>query len=547
MDHLLVGNAFGELLTGGSVQVAPSLLEALAPVNPLLFFAQEAADHQQFLVQHPVYYPLAGNWPFLGAWACALAALVALGAWRFCRRKGERAGIAGLNVALALVVGIVVGLAAFGATFTLLAEVGVAVAVAGSFAVFWTVSAVLFRGPLKGRSPARRTLAVVGAETAALACVLAVVAAGGLGYAQAVPAASEVRSVSVSYTGSPSYLAARLQTATAGEGSYYFSAEYSFDDAEAVEAVRGVHESLVGTGGTELGEDRADVGGTVVPYDVVVRYRLVDGGELVRYYDRATLDELAALAELDGTERGRNLARGAVSGDLSGLEDADAQAIGASSARQAYALGDIYLADRLYTAPMLVNCDAQARAELLDALAADVAGQSAQDRYHPEGACRGVIMFTQQGDAAAETFAYGIENAVVYLTDEFERTLAWLEEKGLSPYVSLDDAAACVEEVTVQRWAPFEGMNEVTEPRSAYFMGYRADVEQRFVTMQDFGTKFSTDDAGQISELLGLAKNTLYLDGGGYLLSCKLAGQEAWAYLVVSAEDAPEWLIRVAG
>lgn len=547
MDHLLVGSAFGAHLTNAVATVAPSLLDAVAPVNPLLFFAQEAAAHQVFIVQHPTYYPVAGNWLLLGAWLVALVALALAACALLRRRRGERAGIAGLNVTLSLVVGMVVGLAAFGLTFTLLAGLNVVAAVVGSYAVFWAVSAVLLKGPLKGRASTRRTLGVVGAETAALACVLVVLITGGFGYAQAVPETNDVESVGVSYTGSPSYLAAPFNTATAGDGAYYYNVEYTFTDAEAIDIVRGVHERLTATGGQELGANRADFGESVMPYDVVVRYTLADGSELVRYYDRATLSELAALAELDGTAHARELARAAVSGDTSLLSDEDAQALASSTARQAYTVGDIYVSDRLYANPMLVNCDAQARTELLAALAEDVAAQSVQDRYYPAGTCRGVLMFTQAGEAAAETFSYNIENTVVYLTDEFTHTLAWFAEKGLSEYLAVSDEASLVESITVQRYAPFEGMNEVTEPQSALFMGYRADVDQQFISMQDFGTKYSTEEAAQIDELLSLARNTGYLNNGAYLLSVKLAGVEAYSYLMIPADAAPEWLVRVAG
>ena len=547
MDWMLVGNAFGERLMNSTVTVASSLLDVTAPMNPLLFFAQEAADHQVFIVQHPVYYPLVGTWLLVGCWAIVLVALVALGFFLVRRRKGEKAGIAGLNVVLALVVGIVVGLAAFGGTFTLLAGLNVGAAIAASFAVFLIVSAVLLRGPLKGRSSGRRTIAVLGAEAAVLAAVLVAVGTGGLGYASAVPEASAVSRVSVSYTGSPSYLATKFDTAKAGDGSYYFSAEYTFDDTESIDVVRRVHTQLALTGGSQLGEDRSDFGGTVMPYDVVIRYTLADGSELVRYYDRATLDELSELTQLDGTGHARELARAAVTGDLSLLDDEDAAALGTSTARQAYALGDIYLSDRLYADPMLLNCDAQARSELLAALAEDIANQSVDDRYHPAGTCRGVLMFTQAGETAAETFAYGIENTVVYLTDEFEHTLDWFKQKGLDGYLVQQNEESLVESITVQRYAPFDGMNAVTEPQSAYFLGYRAAVDQQFISMQDFGTKFSTTDPSQIAELLPLAKNACYLDGGGYLLSVKLAGQSAYAYLVIPADDAPEWLVRVAG
>lgn len=547
MDWMLVGNAFGEHLSNGTAVVAPSLLDALAPLNPLLFFMQEADAHQMFLVQHPVYYPEAGTWPLVAAWAGVLVAVSALALVLVRRRKGEKAGIAGLNVALAVVVGIVVGLAAFGATFTLLAALNVTAAIVGSFAVFWIVSALLFRGPLKGRGSGRRTLATVGAETAVLALALVCVGTGGLGYAAAVPATGEVTSVSVSYTGSPSYLAARFQTAKAGDGTYYYSAEYTFDDADSIDIVRGVHEQLTSTGGSELGEDINRFGSTVMPYDVVVRYVLSDGSELVRYYDRATFDELAALTALDDTMRVKELERAVISGDVSFVDEDDAAALASSSARQAYALGDIYLSDRLYANPQVVNCDDVARSELLAALAEDVANQSVEDRYHPDETCRGVLMFTQTGEAAVESFSYNIENTVIYVTDEFTRTLAWFEEKGLSEYLALPDEASLVESVAVQRYDPFGGMNAVAEPQSAYFLGYRAATGQQFVSMKDFGTTFSTDDAAEIAELLPLAKNAYYLDRGGYLLSIKLVGQEAYAYLFVAADDAPEWLVRVAG
>ena len=158
----------------------------------------------------------------------------------------------------------------------------------------------------------------------------------------------------------------------------------------------------------------------------------------------------------------------------------------------------------------------------------------------------------------------------IYLTDEFARTLAWFDEKGLSPYLSVGGAdgevaaasiekspesaeaasaaaASKVESLTFQRFAPYAGMNAVTDPQSAYFMGYKAATAQQFVSMQDFGTKFSTKEASEIAELLPLARNAYYLDGGGYLVSAKLKGQEAYAYLFIPAADAPEWLVRVAG
>ena len=557
MDYLLVGNAAGEYLHGGGAQVAPSLLEGLAAANPLLFFWQEAIDHQAFQVMHPTYYPVAGNWLLVAAWLVVTAAVCVLGLFMVRRRKGEKAGIAGLSTVLSAVVGFVVGLAAFGVTFTLLAALNVPAAVVAAFVVFWLVSLVLFRGPLRGRTPLSRTLAVMGGETAVLACVLVCLATGGLGYSAAVPAAEQVASVSVSYPGSPVYTAARFDAANAGDGSYYVNAQYELDDADAIETVRGVHEQLVATGGQTLDGGAEGFGSTVVPYDVVVRYTLNDGSQLVRYFDRATYDELSALTQLDATQEVRELARATVSGDTSFLTEEQGSGIAQSSARQAYALGDIYISDRLYANPQLLNCDAAARGQLLAALAEDVEAQSVEDRYHPAGACRGVLMFTQAGQTDAESFAYNIGNAVIYVTDEFSNTLAWLEDQGLSQYLTVSgtaDSAAetaaqaqLVESMTFQRFDPYEGMNDPEDPRSAYFMGYRATADTQFIATKDFGTKFTTEDASQIAELLPLARNAYFMDGGGYLVSCKLAGADVWTYLFIPADDAPEWLVRVAG
>ena len=546
MEYLLVGNAFGATLYGGTTQVAPALLQATSWANPVLFFAEPAASNMEFIVQHPVYAPEGGNWVLVGAWVAVLVALLALACVTVCRRRGERAGIAGLSPALSVVVGVVVGLAAFGATFTLLASVNVAAACVAAFAALWLVAIALLRGPLRGRAGWGRTLSIVGAQTAAVAAALAAVAFGGFGYASVVPSASNVQSVTVSYAGTPSYLAAPFESAQAGDGSYYFSAEYSFSDEDAISIVCDVHQQLVGTGRAGLAADRMEFGDSVVPYDVVIRYTLSDGSELVRYYDRATYSELYQLAQLDDTRHAAELSRAVISGDVSMLSDDDAQTVGSTSARQAFALGDIYVSDALYAKPMLVNCDAQARAELLAALAEDVAAQSAQDRYHPSGQCLGVVMFTRAGESAANTFAYGIENSVVYLTSEFTNTLAWFESKGLSAYIGSADASQ-IESMTFQRYAPYEAMNKVTTPTSAYFMGYASDTSSQFVAMMDWGTKFSTTDEGQIAELMPLCRNAYYMDGGGYLVSCKLSGQAKYAYLFIPAEDAPEWLIRVAG
>ena len=78
-DYLLVGNAAGAALYGQDVLVAPSYLEDLSWLNPLLFFAAEGGSHQFFMALHPVYYPVLGSWQLVIGWLAAHVALAALG------------------------------------------------------------------------------------------------------------------------------------------------------------------------------------------------------------------------------------------------------------------------------------------------------------------------------------------------------------------------------------------------------------------------------------------------------------------------------------
>ncbi|MCI8366710.1 MAG: hypothetical protein HFJ66_03810 [Eggerthellaceae bacterium] len=556
MGSMLVGNAFGAVLYSTTEYIAPTLLQLSLPFNPALFFLDEAAAHQVFIVQHPVYVPEGGNLVLLGGWAVACVAAAALALALVNRRKGEKAAIAGLSLAVPAMVGLAVGFAAFGAVFTLLAEVNVGAAIVGALATFALVSVVLYLWPLRPAGQFRwgRTAAIVGGQGLVLLAVLAGVGTGGLGYASFVPNAADVVSATVSYTGTPTYLARGFDSAKTSEGAYYFSTDYSYTDEESIRVICDVHAALIQSGSAPLGEDRFDFSESVMPYDVVVAYTLTDGSRAVRYYDRATLGQLYQLAQLDQAQVSRERTFAAVTGDASDLSDEDAQLLTGSIARQAFAMGDIYVSDRLYSSLVLVNCDAQARLELLDAIGKDVAAQSIENRYHPQSPCVGVLMFTQAGDSAAKSFAYQLENTLVYLTEEFANTLAWCQEKGIDPYLTLDGLSGddlaeaelvAVKQITVQHYAPFSGMNAVTEPTSAYFLGYKSEVDAMFIAQQDWGTRYSTDDEAEVAELLSLARNTLYLDQGAYLLSIELEGG-GFSYLAIDASAAPEWLVRVA-
>jgi ABC-2 type transport system permease protein len=545
MVELLAGNACGETLYNGSTVVADSLVQITAVFNPLLFFLSEAQDYQTFSVQYPVYRPDAGDWPLLIAWAMVVFVLIMAGRYLLSRRKGEVAGAAGHNAPFLFVVGIVVGLTAFGALFTLLANVNVVLAALCAFAAFIIVSLILFRGPLRGTTRLHTTLAVMGGESLCLLATVGVVATGGFGYSSYVPNVSQVSEVSVSYTGSPDYLAAGFTTATAGSGSYYYSTTYSFDDADDIAAIMAVQDDLIGTSASALASDAQDFGETVVPYDVVITYTMEDGSTVVRYYDRATYDELYALAELDGSQTVANLERAVIASDTSDLTTYQSDAFARSTAHQVYLNGSIYLSDAYYGSSVLLNCSDEAHEALLTALAEDVATQSVEDRYHPSSTALGILMFSESGQQDAKTFAYAISDTVIYLTDEFTNTLAWIEANGLTSYI--EGSGSSIESLSFQRYDPYTSVNDVTSPASALFMGYRSTSSSSFIVTKDFGTAYTTSDATELAETLPSLRNTYFMNESGYLVCAKLTDGSGYAYFYLPDSAAPAWLLRVAG
>ena len=546
MNHLLVGNAYGEYLYNGTTVIAPTLLEATERFNPLLFFLGPAAEHAVFIARYPVYFPEPGNWALVAAWFAVAVVVSALALFALTRRKGEQAGVAGQFLPGTFVVGLVIGLAAFGATFTLMAQVNHVAAIVGAITVFLLISFVLFRGPLKGVTRMRTTLAVMGCEAVCLAAVVACVATGGLGFSSFVPAVDDVESVSVSRTSAPDFLATRFDSASASGGGYYYAATYTYAQPDEVAIVCDAHRAIAQTGHAKLGTDRFDFGSTVFLYDVKIDYAMKDGSHVVRYYDRATADELYALTALDATETSRALDAACITGDVTEIDEASASELAYSSARKAFADGDVYLCDAYYASPVKLNCTAEARAGLLAALAADAAGQGVEDRYHPAGTARGILMFTQVGEADASTFAYSLSNSVIYLTDEYEHTLEWLAENDLASYVE-GSGAKVLESLTFQRFDPYGGMNAVTSPTSMVFKGYRTTNASHFVATQDFGTRFELTDADSIDEIAGLLRNTYFLDESGYLVCAKLGGIEEYAYFYLPDSSVPDWLLRQAG
>ncbi len=539
-DYLLVGNAAGALLYGQAVEVAPSFLSDLSWLNPLLFFADAGGQHQFFMALHPVYFPELGSWRLVVGWFAAYLALSAFGLLALCRRRGEQAEMAGKSPVFSLFAVAVFGLAAFSAAVALLGSVDVNVALVVGAALFVLVSLVLLFGPLRGRTPRRTTLGCVGGELVVMAAVVGAVATGAFGYASYIPETDQVESVEVSYNGSPSYLTQGFSGVASG-ASYYYTSYRSYAQESSIDIVRSLHDQLIGSARAVRETNYTDFQSSVVPYDVVLRYRMKDGGEVVRYYRQASIGELSAMLALDNDAHTHELENAVVTGETSGLSDDERAALSESPSYNAYRAGSIYVGDGALNRIMAVECTDEERAALLQALAADLADLNANERYLPSKPTRVALMFTLSPELDVASFGYSFSNAVSYVTDDWTRTMAWLEGKGLVEALGTALDSRVIEQLTFQLDDPYASINKVTQPVSRYFMAYRSSTAGQYWITQDFGALKVVDEQDKIADIVPNLRTGCYMTGG-YLVQAKLRGIEAYVYFYLPAELAPSYL-----
>ena len=190
------------------------------------------------------------------------------------------------------------------------------------------------------------------------------------------------------------------------------------------------------------------------------------------------------------------------------------------------------------------------RTELLEAIAADVASQSAADRYFPEEDTDMRLFFTLNGESDLETFAYSSSNASVWLTDAYRNTKELLASWGVKTDASQTDAendTAQIESITLQKYDPYASMNRLSDPVSALFLSYRSDSDDEFPFRQDFGTRPELTDPQQIAEIAPSLRSTYFMSGGGYIAAVKLTGSSRYVYKFLPYEDAPDYINQKMG
>ena len=306
--------------------------------------------------------------------------------------------------------------------------------------------------------------------------------------------------------------------------------------------MRSLQGQFIETARDERKTDYTDFEQSVVPYDVVIRYHLEDGGEVVRYYSQASIGELSSLLSLDNDSDAHALESAVITGDTSGLDEGAVSQLSKSPSWSAYRRGSIYAADGALNKIKQVTCTDEDRAELLSALAQDLESLSAGERYNPTSQARVCLMFTLSPELDVSSFGYSFSNAVSYVTDEWESTLAWLEAHGVIDQLggaSLD--SRIIEQLTFQLDDPYASINKVTQPVGRYFMAYRSETAGQFWITQDYGALKVVEDQAKIAEVLPNLRTGCYMTGG-YLVQAKLRGIDAYVYFYLPSALAPSYL-----
>ena len=455
MKQLLWGNPFGVTTYAGTTEVAEPLLAHFAAYNPILFFQQGLQERAMFYRSLADAEPSTISWFHLLFWGILAVILLFFAIWLFQRRKAEQAGISGLNPILSCWTMFLVGLMVFTLLFCFLADyqlvLALAIALLAFALVYWLCSFLLLG---RYQSWCRRLLIFLG-ETAFLLGLIGLIWSGWFGFSQRLPDVPEIASATCSYVGSPNYLSQPTSGVSSGT-QYYFTSDYTYTTMTEIAQVQQIHQTLIAAGKQPLAEDTEDMTQTVLPYDIKIAYTLQDGKTITRYYDRASVAQLQALLALDDTQTVKDGIQAVISGQASGEEAVIWPA-------EAYAHGQVYLADRFYSQPQEIRFSEEKRQELLQAIAADVADQTVEERYLPTDEVLGVILFSQDGESSKESFAYQLENTMIYLNENYVKTLAFLQENNLMQYLTFRGQ---IESIALQKYDPYAGINGRKTPVS---------------------------------------------------------------------------------
>lgn len=295
----------------------------------------------------------------------------------------------------------------------------------------------------------------------AVLCFVAVLClgTGWFGYADFLPEAGEVASVTVSYNQNPTLLNVSGRSAFSrgkpqtnssfglSDGTidlnmlYCYGFTYHYDSLpvltlpEDVTAAIAIHEAILADGRQVFtGETPEDFARTVVPVDFYISYELKNGQTVTRYYQYLSLATLeTATMAMEDTNAYRE--EMAVYHENVGYTDAYPVEIGDP------------LFGTFHT-PALTEEEVMALTAALDT---DTALMTAEERYYGDHPVLGIIRLRSRQSRQLSTHPFDRTYETYYITEKFQNTLTFLREQGLDAYFTAD---ATVTEVRVQRYTP---------------------------------------------------------------------------------------------
>lgn len=400
MNKLVWGNPFGVAFveTGLTHQYnSPSLVTHFSYLTPLTAFSStlvEIADREKPLnadqaekAAETIYELAASDYLTDLFWLIAIAAIFFLGMYLFKRRRAEISGFIGTNRVLNNVGIFVVAIFTFSVIFTsspLQKYAAFGIALFAALLVFVILDAVLRRS----FKEFKRDLVFLPMHLAVITAIFFIFSTGLFGYSKRVPAAEDIKSVSVSTVGVQSFFSEYYpmrEDILVYPGSNEMIS--GFESEKDIKLIRDIHAKIAELNAAdayEMWKFSADHSSKRLASRIQFTYYLKNGKTVRRSFRNVSAGVIEELLKIYDTERFKKAADEALSPDTPIMQNERARLL-----RSEGVIVKVYPKDLSYIARL--NLTSEQRNELYEALRQDIAEQTYKERYFPEKPPLGVI------------------------------------------------------------------------------------------------------------------------------------------------------------
>lgn len=530
MNKLVWGGARGISTYSGSPIGKTNLLQEWKEMNPLIFFYDDLETHSVFLRSGMQDFPVSLQTQEIWIWFVVTIAVFGIAYLALKYRKAEITGMSGGNHIFSE---IVIAISAFFVAtlvFVFFYDFSKIAAYITGAVIFLFVHFVWRKTVFSYEMTHTRKIVYAGVQLLFAGCILVFFVTDRFGYTKRILENSQFINARCSYVGSPNYLPVTTKGSSTANG-YYLESTIDTAKPEEISRIVAIQKEFEKSGKQKKELNKEEFSKTVVPYDIEFAYIDEMGKEYYWYYDRASLEQLAKLNYVDDFASVRHRESKSVSGN----QKTDSFVW----ASKAYETGEVYLSSSRYTDKKNLQIKEEERQGLLEAIAKDVEGQTFEDRYYPDKEANCILMFTETGTYDIENFAFHLNNAFVYVTDEYVNTMEWLNQNRKIPQEKQE-----IESITLQRFNPYENINGLSYPMSMYFMSYNSADLDSFLIQKDFQKKYTVTGKTEISQLEKGLRNTYFMNDGGYMAAVKMAGSEGYSYQFIPESDVPDFVVE---